>query len=62
MVWVPIWSAVARAPTASTSAAATRSGAPTIHSSTRMPPIEPPTTAASRWMPIRSNSAASAVT
>ena len=37
--------AVAMAPTASTSARRTRSGCPTHHSRTRIPPIEPPTTA-----------------
>ena len=38
-------------PTASTSAEPTRSGAPTAHSSARMPPIEPPMTEAQRRTP-----------
>ena len=57
-----ICSAVAAAPTASTAARATRSGWPTHHSSTRMPPIEPPTTPAQRSMPRRSARSISAAT
>ncbi len=62
MVCVPIWSAEATAPTARTSALATRSGAPAAHSSARIPPIEPPTTDAHRRMPRASASRASAAT
>ena len=46
-----IWSAVAAAGAASTAMRSTRSGAVIAHSSTCMPPIEPPTTAAQRSMP-----------
>ncbi|GMA89206.1 hypothetical protein GCM10025868_44560 [Angustibacter aerolatus] len=46
-----IWSALAAAVDASTRALATRSGWVTAHSTTRMPPIEPPTTLAHVPMP-----------
>ncbi len=62
VLWVPIWSAVARAPTASTSAERTVSGWLTIHSSARAPPIEPPTTAATSVMPSAASAATSAST
>ena len=58
----PICSAVATAPTDTTIARATRCGYPTAHSSTRMPPIDPPTTACQRSMPSSSASAASTAT
>ena len=61
-VWIPIWSADARAPTARTQAARTRSGWVIIHSSVRAPPIEPPITAAHRSMPSRSASIRSELT
>ena len=57
-----ISSAVACAPTEMTTARATRSRWPTAHSSTRMPPIEPPTTAYQRSMPSASASATSSAT
>ena len=62
LLCVPIWSAVARAPTASTNAARTLSGWVTIHSSALAPPIEPPTTAATSLMPSAASAATSAST
>src|SRR5277367_2874688 len=64
-IWVhcvPIWSAVARAPTASSRPAPTRSGWATIHSSARAPPIDPPSTAATSVMPSAASAATSAST
>ena len=46
------WSAVAAAGAASTAMRSTASGAMIAHSSTCMAPIDPPTTAANRSMPI----------
>lgn len=57
-----ICSAVAVAPQAITTAEATWSGKLTAHSRTRIPPIEPPTTAAHRSMPRTSARAASTTT
>ena len=62
MLHSAICSAVASAPTDTTIASATRCGYPTAHSSTRMPPIDPPTTARQRSTPISSASAASRAT
>ena len=62
VLWVPIWSAVARAPTASTRPVRTESGWPTSHSSARAPPIEPPITAATSVMPSAASAATSALT
>ncbi len=61
-VWVPIWSAVAAAPTDRTRADPTRDGDDVTHSSARMPPIEPPTTAAQRRTPSRWDSSDSTAT
>lgn len=57
-----ICSAEAAAGAASTSSEPVRSGRLTAHSSARIPPMEPPTTAAHRPMPSTSASAASAAT
>src|ERR1700739_1466886 len=62
VLWVPTWSAVARAPTASSSAEPAQSGWLTIHSSARAPPIDPPTTAATSVMPSAASAATSAST
>src|ERR1700733_9736240 len=60
--WVPIWSAVARAPTASNRPVPTRSGWLIIHSSARAPPIDPPSTTATSVMPSAASAATSAST
>ena len=57
-----IWSPVAYAQVARAMARPTRSGYPTAHSSARIPPIEPPRTAANRSIRSRSANAASAAT
>src|SRR6202035_4850343 len=64
-IWVhcvPIWSAAARAPTASSRPERTRSGWLTTHSSARAPPIDPPSTAATSVMPSAASAATSAST
>ena len=64
-IWVEhraICSAVADAPHASTMSRSTRSGAMTAHSRARIPPMEPPTTAAQRPMPSASARAISTAT
>jgi hypothetical protein len=62
MVCSAIWSALATAPTAMGTIPRTRSGYITAHSRTRMPPIEPPSTAAQVSMPSSSASRRSAST
>ena len=59
---IDAWSAEARAPTARTHAAPTRSGWETIHSRVLAPPMEPPMTAAQRSIPSMSASTRSAAT
>jgi len=58
----PICSALAAAPQATTTARSSRSGWPTAHSSARIPPIDPPMTAAHRSRPRAPASATSTAT
>lgn len=64
-IWVvctAITSAVVAAQVASTNSRSTASGQLMAHSRARMPPMEPPITAAQRWMPSCRARACSAAT